>query len=364
MHPEFGTWYRLVESAPTNDKLVQRWKIIEAIANDDDGDIDDNLLLRIACLPGTSDHHRSAIFVKPFQDADASFDPRGLVEHAVLARSVLSVRMQSDDDDLQDAVATALAVAASACAGARKGEIWSRTGLAAEAVEAVQQLSANRWPPEKDVIGIPATESYVTELQALTNQNPVPPAVVQATATSLKALGGALSRTHGLLHQAMLRQRLLAEECNMLWWLMCGVSQLRKLSYSKLPIAEATVAAGMELAQLTRVPPGPCSVASFLEKMLSSTKDYGKALSIADAIDGCSMEWRRGIAAPLKLDSVDFAVPLHVALQESSKSRTWGEAFTSRTGIAPEFSMPPQELAMQVFLEAALLRARANDDEG
>jgi hypothetical protein len=361
MHSEFGTWYRLAEPNPTSERLTGRWSVVEKIA-EDTGHFPDALLLSIAYgfRLGTFDTAGYSGFCGVFQEADASFDMRGVVEHAILATAAIVCRMGKADDDASSR--SALAVVCSSCAGLRSSEIPQRLNLLSAARHALRALAANRWQDGDNSPRQLKLDVNLDELHKQAGQDPAQPQVAQGIVASLQAIKKHLDWTAEDLRRRTRREVLLSEECNMLWWLTGGHSVDRDMPYGRMKVGEAALVAGKELADLTRLPPGPVSVPAFFRRLLLTIKGASKSAPLAQAVDACKVEWRQGLVDAGNSKHAGFVVPLHIAIEESVKSPTWGDAFRTRTDLSSTDAVAPCDLASQFYLERLFLKMRASND--
>lgn len=361
MHSEFGTWYRIAEPMPTHERLTNRWSVVEQIAEDDEG-FSDTLLLSIAhrFRLGVFDADAYKRFCEKFQEVDASFDVRGVVEQAILASAAIVCRIE--DGDEETASRSALAVMCSSCNGLRNDEILERVGFLARARDALRKLATDRWPNGSESLGGLNLGLNLDDLDKQAAQGPTQPVVAQGIITALQAIKKHLDKTSEDLRRRTQRESLLAEECDMLWWLTGGHSDDRNMPYSQMKAGEAAFVAGKELADLTSLPPGPVSVPAFLQRLLAAVKGSSKSISLSDAVDACDIEWRRRVIASVDCRNADLVAPLHVAIEESTKSPTWSEAFKTRTELSATVDVIPCELASQFYVERLCLKPRISND--
>lgn len=150
---------------------------------------------------------------------------------------------------------------------------------------------------------------------------------------------------------------IVSEEVNMLWWLVSEYSRDRNQSWKKLGLPATSIIAGKELADLTRVIPGPVAAAAFLDRIvrLSDSKSP-KPISIKEATGKIPREWREQYefrAAP----GVEDLAPISNAIKLSltvAEGDDWSPVFEKMTGLEANSQMLPNTLAYQVFLECLL----------
>jgi hypothetical protein len=69
------------------------------------------------------------------------------------------------------------------------------------------------------------------------------------------------------------------EELNVLWWLHGGHSELAKVPFGELPVAQRPLVLAAELSDLSTILPGPPSLAALLSRAGRRTKrsDVGRS---------------------------------------------------------------------------------------
>ena len=119
------------------------------------------------------------------------------------------------------------------------------------------------------------------------------------------------------------------------------------------------VIAGKELADLTRVIPGPVAAAAFLDRIvrLSDSAKTSKAIKVKDAIDKTPREWREQYQ--FKTGGFEDLAPVSNAIKLSltvSDGDDWSAAFEKSTAFEASSKLLPNALAYQIFLERLLVR--------
>jgi hypothetical protein len=159
---------------------------------------------------------------------------------------------------------------------------------------------------------------------------------------------------------------IVGEEANMLWWLVSEYSRDRNQSWKKVGLSATSIIAGKELADLTRVIPGPVAAAAFLDRIvrLSDSAKSPKPIGIKDAIEKVPREWRerygfKAIVGVEDLAPISNAIRLSLTVSEGDE---WSPVFERATGIDAKSKLLPNALAYQLFLE--LLLARLSGEVG
>jgi len=161
---------------------------------------------------------------------------------------------------------------------------------------------------------------------------------------------------------AKLEQELaiVSEEANMLWWLVSEFSRDRNEPWKKIGLLATSIIAGKELADLTRLIPGPVAAAAFLDRIvrLSDSSKSAKPISLKDAVDKTPRQWRA--SCELKADAgTEDLTPIGKALRLSltvSDGDDWSPVFQRGTALETDSKLLPNALAYQVFLEGLLAR--------
>jgi len=153
---------------------------------------------------------------------------------------------------------------------------------------------------------------------------------------------------------------IVSEETNMLWWLVSEYSRDRHQSWKNVGALATPIIAGKELADLTRVVPGPVAAAAFLDRIvrLSESTKSAKPITIKTAVDKIPAEWREQY--PFKPTSrIEDLAPVSNAIKLSltvSDGDDWSPVFEKGTALEASSEMLPNVLAYQVFLERLMAR--------
>src|SRR5262249_50698182 len=87
---------------------------------------------------------------------------------------------------------------------------------------------------------------------------------------------------------------IVGEEANMLWWLVSEFSRDQKESWKGVGLSATSIIAGKELADLTRVIPGPVAAAAFLDRIVrfSDSSKSARPISLKEAVESTARSWR------------------------------------------------------------------------
>jgi hypothetical protein len=142
------------------------------------------------------------------------------------------------------------------------------------------------------------------------------------------------------------------EELQMLWWLIGAYSSVADASFSNVDAALRPLAFGAELGQLTKVSPGPASMAA----LLSRAGIADEALKVSVAVNAAKVNWIRDITKSSMVSPV--TTPLHFALEkrvEVGSDDAWLPVWASMTGLPTETPMSAVGLAELFYREYLLL---------
>lgn len=331
MHSYFGEWYRSAGVPPDNIPLEKRWDAIESYEVDA---AEVASLTQLFYGVESSDTSFPERFRKAFNDADQNFKMAGNDrELLVLAGAMLVEVMDNHPRRVADLAGLCLVCAATQ--NIRKVDVQQIPELA---VKYLAKRSANRAKPVK---GSPESEL----LDALT------------------AVGGASAALAPEFQKVQLEFPVIAEETNALWWLFSETSRDLKQRLSELTVAAACLVTGKELADLTRIMPGPFAARAFLHKALRAVrKRVPASVSIADVVNQAPKPWRAehyGKPLPNELNAL---LPINQAVRLSVQApddEAWLPMFKSATDIPPEAKSAPDALAYQTYLEHLAARSFA-----
>jgi hypothetical protein len=154
---------------------------------------------------------------------------------------------------------------------------------------------------------------------------------------------------------------IVGEETNMLWWLVSQFSRDLSESWEKVGLRATSILAGKELADLTRVIPGPVAAAAFLDRIvhLCDSAKSQKQIKVKDSIEKTPREWRERNCLKSLPEGLEDLVPVNNGITLSlkvSEGDDWSSVFENGTSMPTDSKMLPHVLAYQVFLERLLAR--------
>jgi hypothetical protein len=315
MHNDFSEWYRLAGIELQNDALLKRWAGVETFAAGRD-----EIISLAELFFGFYDATEQFIgnFRSPFQEADAAFRMRdNNQELSVLAGAKLVSVMEGASIELGDFAAMALV----SCAAQNL-----------RIAPCVNEI------PERAARHLSGRSIHRNQIDLTTPSEAGGPSPEIAQIQRDLAVVG--------------------EESNVLWWIFGESSRDLNKRWSECPVPQTTLLAGKELADLTRIIPGPAAASALLDKVIKNAKPKPPAhILVKDAIAELPMEWRQNFAknyCPTKLLNlcpVSHSIKMSVELADGD---AWVQAFQNSAKIQHGGKIAPHLLAYQVFVECLL----------
>ncbi len=332
MHKDFAEWYRSAGITPNGEILPKRWAAIEEYQPEPDEIVS---LARLFCRLGKPNDAFLNRFRVSFQKTDPAFPMRDNdQELVVLAGAELVDTIQRGTVNVADFAALSVA-----CAVAQN--VRGTPAVADIPEIAISYLSMRSIDRAVDGDGYgPGNTALFAAL------------------TTLGAPHDGVPKEFERLQREL---SVASEESNILWWLFSEYSRDLKQPWKKFGVPAVTLIAGKELADLTRVIPGPVAAVAFLDRVIRCAKSKPPVtILVTDAIKGVTPEWREryvGQGCPAQIeDLLPISHGLKISLMSPDES-AWVSAFTKATGIQPDVELSPNVLAYQLFLEALLCRA-------
>ena len=329
MHSYFGEWYRFAGIPPENIPLEKRWQAIE------DFEVDVTEVVLLAQLfygLRLSDASFAEKFRSVFNKADQNFQMSGNDrELTLLAGATLTNAMERHKREIADLVGLVLVCAA--LQNIRKVAVPQIPELAAQYLG---RRSANRAQPEH---GGPESKLF----------------------DALKAVGAVQAELATEFRKLQLEFPIIAEEVNALWWLFSEASRDSGQRLSEMPVESVCLIVAKELADLTRIIPGPFAARAFLDKALrTGRKKIGPSITIANAVNGTPKEWRDKYFNAQLSNELASILPINHAVRLSVQSPdedAWRPMFEGSTGVSPDSEIAPIAIAYQTYLELLVVHA-------
>ena len=315
MHTDFSEWFRAANLELPDEVLQKRWAGVDAF------EVGRNEVVSLVeVFFGFFDGKDAflGVFRKAFQDADSSFRMReNNLELSVLAGAKLVAVMEDVTMALGDFAALALV----ACAAQNLRGTPCVAEIPELAVKHLARRSINRGQLDADDASVP-----------------------DESQTALKQLRRDLD--------------VIGEESNVLWWVFGESSRDTNKRWSECTVPQTALMAGKELADLTRISPGPAAAAALLDRVVKFAKPQPLVrIAVKDAIADISLEWRqkfakdRYVSALANLTPVSQGVKLSVDLAADG---AWVQSLAASTKIQRGGKIKPNLLAYQIYIECLL----------
>jgi hypothetical protein len=328
MHKDFPQWHRDAGIEPVAITIPLWWTGVEEF-DPKEGD----MVTLTKFFFGLERPNEAFLetFRKPFQAADITFP------------------MQNNDEELR------------VLAGAKLVDVIERGSAKLAMVAALCLVSASFQNLRKGA-RVPAIPGIAaSHLNSLTVNRAKAPDEPSDLCTALTAVGEPYDQLADEFAQVQRELAVVSEESNMLWWLFSETSRDLNKQWSVLTLPAAAIIAGKELADLTRLLPGPLAAAAFLSKIIRFAKAKLPAtIAIKEAINDSPLDWRQKHVGTTWESELDAVIPLHAGIKKSIGSpekETWVPAFITATGVATGAKLPPDLLSYQMFIEGMLIRA-------
>lgn len=347
MHSLFGEWYRKASIQPRNEDLVARWKAIEAFTKKVDAT---RVLELVRCFSGVP--QRAVTVIEEFQNEllanDAAFPVRNnVVEMQVLAGAALASIFEQRTA-VADLAAMALEVAAAR--GFRKLPVVPEIVELAEQHIASRSVALRVISPRNKIAG-GKHDAAIEAVKAACATNS-PAQLGQPLEAVLKTLSESIGKIAQLAEVAaatlVKADQVQSEESSIIWWLFGGYSRDVNKRFSDLPPSFAAVLVAKELADLTRLTPGPRAAVAYLDHALQHAPE--KKLALSDVAAEVPGEWIQQL--PLDHSILDFS-PIMFMLAEIKQGRKGSDAAatTRRQLQVAATGHSPLQVSVQAYRE-------------
>lgn len=358
MHKYFADWYRIANVDFETEDLERRWKVIEQLVKDADAN---SALEWVRLFLGRPPANKDFLMHlgESFKKHDSAFPmKKNLLELRILCGA--SITHLLDEGDPKLACTGALALICAYCFGLRKSLIDDVVVRAHEYLNGRAIDSRHTEPSSK--LSLPSINANQLTEAITAAQNSGNQATMNNTGSeTFKSLIAAVAQISKVAGKAVKESRkeieVLQEETNILWWLVAEYSRDLKKGYRDITFPAACLVAPKELADLTRICPGPVSAPAVLDKVLSVAQQ-GRVgqVAIKDAINATPRDWKALLVEETSSPIRDLC-PLHIGIQESLKTKgenAWLPAFKTLTQIVPNTKCEPLLLSVQFYQERLL----------
>lgn len=332
MHKYLSVWYRSAGIATENVPLAKRGEAIDSFAVDGN---DVAALAQLFYRLPPSDASFEERFRTALNTADPNFGMSGSDnELIVLAGATLVDVIENRRRDLSD-----LAILCLVCGSAQNLRGAPAVPEIPElAVKHLGKRSAHRDEPDGDGDAV-------------------------KLAASLAEKGDPYNALGHEFQKLQLQFPIVTEEVNILWWVFGETSRDLEQRWGRLPAEEVCLVSAKELADLTKVIPGPVAARAFLDRAIRSGRDSAKSsVSIADVVTKTPKGWREAHYKRPLPNELKGVLPMYEAVKysvDAGDDDGWRSIFKSSTGVSAGADSEPDRLAYQVFLEHLTVRCFA-----
>ncbi|WP_146217875.1 GTPase-associated system all-helical protein GASH [Achromobacter xylosoxidans] len=286
----------------------------------------------------------------------AGATPPGDEELLMLSASALAVAMESKSDTTTALAATV--VACVSCGGLRElKQPMDLVGLSSNALRRLSETSRRRPPLTREKFSTPVVDKADAALQQALSDGDMGEAAAALIAATNKAISALARRQRDFESAVQTYVDIQDEELDILWWLEGQHSFDLALDFSKIAPEHLPLAIARELADLTKVLPGPPALSSLLSRtgLLDSAPQ-----SITDVVQSMPDAWLHQSIGTLASDAVSSTLtPILFAMQrrhEVEGADDWISAWCTTTGLTRESQLTPLQLATAAYREFSLIQ--------
>ena len=346
-------WFRIASIETDVDVLSNRRKGIKNfVSSMDKHSVFE--IVRLFCKKDSINQEFVDSFQKAFRDADEFFPLRDNdLELQILAgASIINCIESNHKHSINVALATICANFQNADAMSIVDEVQN-----ASAKFLHEQSIRSRTRDKLPQINLELiTDELKTNLKNSFDHQTLQP-IIEMLENSLKQSVKTTKRALTILEKSLRAQE---EETDILWWLLGEHSNDLQCSISKLKRSASTIVIAKELADKTRIIPGPISIDAFIDKAIhKSKKQKNASISLKEAINDTHLEWRSNLIREKDFDEVEDLCPIHYAIKksvESGDSDSWIASFERNNRFEADKKIPPLELSLQAYREFLLIK--------
>lgn len=350
MHKHFADWYRAAHIEPKADDLEKRWMAVETLIKKPNHEktLD---WIRLFLGKTTRNKDFAALFSQAFKDKDAAFPMRdNQLELRVLAGTTVIYFLEKKATELTDTVA--LAAVCYCCSDLSPAPLFPDVINAAKDYLLKEALRVRSVDQEMlKGLDVSVEEALNPAIEAIKSGN-----FANIAATFSKPFNQLVTVTSNLASAVETFQ----EELDILWWIMGEHSRDLNRKMGDIALSSACLITGKELADVTRILPGPVGAPAFLDKMLGSGRTAPLLpVTIKDAVSSSPRDWRTHFVEGFDPRVEDFC-SIHIAVQkslEANRENDWLSSFKVSSQVNPKKKCNALKLAMQVYYERLLSRA-------
>jgi hypothetical protein len=354
MLENFASRYKTICLQPTPEQLMNRFKGIQDICNEQEFDVA-SLVRLFYDLP--VDVNFKNKFSDYFFNKDITFDKGNLREIAFLAGETLLEMLEHD-------YYTNLIVLLITCIWLFKNNtlIPEISSIALNKLDEV--CLKTREDAGNNVENI--KETNLTEMEKAVQGQPVTADTIQKIINILKIVNVNIKNIYINQKQICKSVDVYKEESNILSWLMGQWSNdLKKQLNNKTNQSKIALILGKELADLVLTIPGPYSAKAILKRMIDLCKADCKTLSLVDMVDMLDTKWKGSLLDKYHLSASDCNTPILLAIAKSLEvdgPRAWGNAYGKIMGFDAETVVQDMlTWGYQMYLECMLVKCLSEE---
>lgn len=376
MHDMFADWYSKADRDPTPARLQSRSDGIEAFNKKTSVK---DLLNLLRFLAGKEFERDGLESLKiSLKEKDSSFFLRDNdLELQVVATISLILAIEENTDNTP---ATALAIQTASKLGTEELGPLPKDLIGSAQRYLIEQGSEKRNEPDfitTDRLTPPVVKITELKLQPATaaweplvaNVNSITE-FLKGVRTSLLDISKQVSKLNEIqkaLEASVHFNRILGEEADILWWLIGEHSRDTDLPWKALPPHCLGLFIGKDLADLTRLIPGPQAIPAIMHKAFDmvGVKSDDK-VELAEVVDAAPLEWRSKWVEDAdlhKLRGIGYCLPAIAASVELKGNDSWRDVLERRDSISPSIQLTQIDWASLCYCECLLLHELNGEDD-
>ena len=357
MLPEFPKWYQSVDLQRDPERLKARWAGVAELCGQVDPELLDLLVDLAIDRPQADGVEAFKRFVDAFKNHDPYFEAADAAnEHALLAAAALAVVLAGWTETEQEyAIDAALQVTAAL----HNGGISSveAIDLDARARHALKRLG-EAVRDRRDTLALNPRTKIAVDFQQALGETPAftdTEGIKTATTAMARVIAVAIdtvaksARADLTIFKNHIEVK--DEELEMLWWAFNEESASLGKPFSKLSDGERALVGAVELAERTRMKPGPVSAKALL--MRAGSKPRAK-MSVEAVVNACDKDWLTKAARA----NASHHTPIHLAIAKRLEAGTqgaWASLWRAAARVSEDFTLPEAEIAYLFYVERLFL---------
>jgi hypothetical protein len=356
MNKYFSDWYREVNLEFDEPTLEKRWEGIEALTSKI-SKVYESVLEIVKVFLGLPNKGESFIdkLCENFKKTDATFPMRSNNnELKVLSGATIVQLIETKSTDFASLVS--LAVLCGGFQSSRKvllNDVFliAQQHLKTASLEMRQAINHVNHKINKIDLN-----NELIELKKNIEGNLFPNSQAQFEAIFKKIISSinSISATHAGFENTILLQQ---EEMDILWWIINKTSKYFLKSFVELGFYSSILVIPKELADITKILPGPYAANIFIDSMLSNFEEYENgSVTIQRAVNESSREWRKEVIDQYDIDPI---FPLHFAIYKSLETDNvddWVSAVENGCKLKLKKKYAPNLISYQFYQECLLIK--------